>query len=209
MLRVDDWGLIDYAAAHARQQAAVEARADGTEPHDRLYFCEHPAVVTLGRGTPAGAPRPTDVPVVEVERGGDATWHGPGQLVGYPIVDLRPRGRDVHAFLRGLESALAAACAELGVAATPWPGHTGLFVEDGGTRRKVASIGIAVRRWVTWHGFSLNLTTRPEDFAAIRPCGFDPAVMASLADFRREPPAREVRRIRLPGPFPGRRGPPA
>ena len=190
-LLIEDWHVIAYADAHARQVAAVEARrSEGAE--DRLYFCEHPAVVTLGRKTPADAPRPTDIPVVEVERGGEATWHGPGQLVGYPIVDLRPRGRDVHVFLRGLEQALADACTELGVPARPWAAHTGLFVEHADTQRKVASIGIAVRHWITWHGFSVNLDTHVEDFAAIRPCGFEPEVMASLAEFRREAPDRDA-----------------
>lgn len=200
-LATDDWGTVEYRAALARQHAMVEARAAGAIP-DTLVLCDHPAVVTLGRATPPDAPRPAGIPVVEVERGGAATWHGPGQLVGYPIVDLGPRGRDVHAFLRGLEDALAAVCADLWVAASRRSGHTGLFVAAPGTPggfRKVASIGIAVRRWVTYHGFALNLDTAPDAFAGLRPCGFEPAVMTSVRAVRGTAPTRAEAVVRVAG----------
>ncbi|MHC5020676.1 MAG: lipoyl(octanoyl) transferase LipB [Planctomycetota bacterium] len=193
-VEVIDWGVIDYVEARERQLAAVDERVSGTVDHDRLIYCEHPAVVTVGRKTPADAPRPDHIPVVEVARGGEATWHGPGQLVGYPIVllDTPGRGRDVHAFLRGLEAAVIDACNDLGVPAHRWEEHTGIFVRQDGVERKIGSLGIAVRRWVTYHGFSLNLTTSPADFAGIEPCGFQPETMACCADFLDAPPTREA-----------------
>lgn len=192
-LEIIDWGVVDYLEAKERQLEAVEERIAGAVHHDRLVFCEHPAVVTLGRKTPADAPRPDHIPVVEVERGGEATWHGPGQLVGYPIVllDTPNRRRDVHAFVRGIEGAVIAACNDLGVPAHAWGGHTGIFVRHAGVERKIGSLGIAVRRWITYHGFSLNLTTTQADFAGIEPCGLRPETMASLADFRESPPTRD------------------
>ncbi len=194
-LEITDWGVVEYLEAKARQLAALADRVDGTVEHDRLIYCEHPAVITLGRKTPADAPRPRHIPVINVERGGEATWHGPGQLVGYPIVllDTERRRRDVHAFLRGIEAAVVAACNDLGVPAHAWEGHTGIFVHDpdhAGRERKIGSLGIAVRRWVTYHGFSLNLTTSPADFAGIEPCGFQPETMASCAEFCALPPTR-------------------
>jgi lipoyl(octanoyl) transferase len=193
-LEIIDWGIIDYVAARDRQLAAVDERVSGAVDHDRLIYCEHPAVITLGRKTPDDAPRPDHIPVVEVARGGEATWHGPGQLVGYPIVllDTPARGRDVHAFLRGMEAAVIAACNDLGVPAHRWEEHTGIFVRHGGVERKIGSLGIAVRRWVSYHGFSLNLTTTEADFAGIEPCGFQPETMASCADFLDAPPTREA-----------------
>ncbi len=189
-LRCADLGTIAYREALALQQACVEARAAG-ETGDLLLLCEHPPVVTLGRGTPAGAPRPEprpDLDVVEVERGGQATWHGPGQLVGYPIVDLSARDRDVHRFLRTIEEAIRLACGDFGVEAAVKPGHTGVWASG----KKLASVGIAVRRWVAFHGFAWNLTAGRREFeaAGIRPCGFDPEVMASLAELSGDVPDR-------------------
>lgn len=120
---------------------------------------------------------PGDIPVFEIERGGDATYHGPGQLVGYPILQLDGDERDLHAYLRNLESALIDVCADVGLEARRNPGWTGVWIGE----RKVASIGIAVRRWVTLHGFALNVATDLSRFAAINPCGLDAAVMTSLA----------------------------
>jgi lipoate-protein ligase B len=116
---------------------------------------------------------------VEVERGGDATYHGPGQLVGYPILALAPGERDLHALLRNLEQALVDTCAAVGAeGAGRKPGWTGVWIGE----RKVASIGIAVRRWVTFHGFALNVATDLARFRAIHPCGLDAAVMTSLTE---------------------------
>src|SRR5207249_2062595 len=118
-----------------------------------------------------------DIPVVEVERGGDVTYHGPGQLVGYPIVALAGAERDLHRFLRALEAGLIDACAALGLDAGRKAGWTGVWLGE----KKVASIGIAVRRWVTYHGFALNVATDLARFRAIHPCGLDAGVMTSLA----------------------------
>ena len=117
-----------------------------------------------------------DVPVFEIERGGDVTYHGPGQLVGYPILKLEER--DLHKYLRDLEEGLIGVCADCGVAGGRNPGWTGVWIGD----RKVASIGIAVRRWVTLHGFALNVSTELGRFAAINPCGLHAAVMTSLTE---------------------------
>jgi lipoyl(octanoyl) transferase len=109
------------------------------------------------------------------------TYHGPGQLVGYPILKLDGEERDLHAYLRHLEEGLISACAELGLTTGRNPGWTGVWIGEGAGARKLASIGIAVRRWVTMHGFALNVATELSRFATINPCGLDAAVMTSLA----------------------------
>jgi len=181
-------GVVEYAAAWRLQQLLVERRARGLG-EDLLLLCEHPDVITVGRRQRAQAnildPR---YPIFEVERGGDATYHGPGQLVGYPILALRPgRGaehgdpwgeRDLHAYLRALEDALGALCAECGVAVSRREGQTGVWTAD--KARKLVSLGIAVRRWVTFHGFALNVTTELGRFATLNPCGLSAQVMTSL-----------------------------
>jgi lipoate-protein ligase B len=116
------------------------------------------------------------VDVVEVERGGDVTYHGPGQLVGYPILDLAPLRPDLHWYLRTLEAALIAGLAELGIPAEPRPGYTGVWTQG----RKIASIGIHVKQWVTWHGFALNVTTDLTAFDRILPCGIAGVEMTSV-----------------------------
>jgi lipoyl(octanoyl) transferase len=142
---------------------------------------EHPHVITLGRtrGALAHLVAPGEVEVVEVERGGDVTYHGPGQIVAYPILLLREEERDLHRFLRNLEEAMIRALARFGLAAGREAGKTGVWV--GTAARKLASIGIACRRWVTFHGLALNVTTDLGYFARIQPCGFDPTVMTSMA----------------------------
>jgi lipoate-protein ligase B len=181
-------GRVGYADALERQRARQEAVRAGGAP-DALFLLEHPPVVTLGRsakpehlleGPAALAAR--GVELHEVARGGDVTFHGPGQLVGYPIVDLAARGRaDVHRFLRDLEGALCDAAAELGVAAQPLAGMTGVFVKGAEPPRKLASIGVGVRGWVTCHGFALNVGEDLSGFAAIVPCGLRGVTMTSLA----------------------------
>jgi lipoyl(octanoyl) transferase len=174
---------VDYAAAWQLQLRLVEERTQDRIA-DTLLLCQHPDVITVGRRQRAQAnildPR---FPVIEVERGGDATYHGPGQLVGYPILKLRPDGeRDLHRYLRVLEEALIDLCAELGVKALRKPGATGVWIgdADGEPTRKLASLGIAVRRWVSFHGFALNVSTELSRFSAINPCGFPAAIMTSL-----------------------------
>lgn len=177
----------DYLAVHALQQRLLAARIAGGD--DVLLIGEHERVVTLGRATPRPWPQ-LPLPVVEVERGGQATWHGPGQLVAYPIVSLADLGIGVRDHLRALEAALIALLARYGLAAERRDGATGAWV--GG--RKVASIGVAVRRHVTWHGLALNVAPDLADFGLIQPCGFAADVMTSMARLLGcAPPMAEVR----------------
>lgn len=176
-LRVRRLGRVDYREAR-EQQLALLARRVADEIPDQLLLVEHPEVVTLGRRTPEGAAAGLDLPVVEIERGGDATWHGPGQLVAYPIVALPLGRRDLHRYLRDLESVAIEICAAVGVVAGRREGLTGVWVEG----RKVCSIGVAVRRWVAWHGLALNVSNDLDDFERFRPCGLEPGVMGRLAD---------------------------
>jgi lipoate-protein ligase B len=181
-------GELDYGTAWRLQQLLVEQRARG-QGQDLLLLCQHPDVITVGRRQSAQANiLHRRFPVFEIERGGDATYHGPGQLVGYPILALRPgRGaahgdpwgeRDLHAYLRALEDAVSALCSECGVLTARKEGLTGVWTAD--KARKLASLGIAVRRWVTFHGFALNVTTELGRFAALHPCGLPAQVMTSL-----------------------------
>ena len=179
--RVSDLGLCEYREAYALQQRLLaERQADAPgEGVDTLILVEHPHVITLGRRAGSRANVFTDeMPVVEIERGGDVTYHGPGQLVGYPIVRLVDKERDLHAFLRALEAGLIAACGDLGLAAERRDKYTGVWLGE----RKVASLGIAVRRWVTMHGFALNVATDLSRFRAINPCGMEASVMTSLSE---------------------------
>ena len=176
--RLIDLGRREYGEVWKLQQELVaERQADAIL--DTLVLVEHPDVITLGRrqSAQANVVAPGDIPIFEIERGGDVTYHGPGQLVGYPIFKLADAERDLHAYLRNLEEALIGVCGDVGVGARRNPGWTGVWIGD----RKVASIGIAVRRWVTMHGFALNVATDLTRFAAINPCGLDATVMTSLA----------------------------
>lgn len=179
-----DLGRIGYQAAWDLQRALVDLRRRDELP-DLLLTCEHDEVVTTGRKA-QGPTRSADetagvlaagIEVVEVERGGAATYHGPGQLVGYPIVKLAPgKERDLHAFLRLLEESLIGPLESLGLNAGRKPDYTGVWVGE----RKVASIGIACRGWVTYHGFALNLAVDLERFRLFRPCDLEASVMADL-----------------------------
>lgn len=175
--RVVELGRREYGETWRLQQELLAARqADAID--DTLVLVEHSDVITLGRRqtSQANVVAPGDIPIFEIERGGDVTYHGPGQLVGYPILKLDGDERDLHAYLRNLEEGLMRACGDLGLEARRNPGWTGVWIGP----RKVASIGIAVRRWVTMHGFALNVSTELSRFAAINPCGLDAAVMTSL-----------------------------
>ena len=177
--RLLDLGTREYGEVWAMQRDLVAARQRDEIP-DTLVFVEHPHVVTAGRS----AHRENllaldDVPLFEIERGGDVTYHGPGQLVGYPIFLLRPEERDLHRYLRNLEEALIRAVARFGLDGDRKSGWTGVWTTGGA--RKLASIGVAVKRWVTMHGFALNVSTDLSRFAAINPCGLDASVMASVS----------------------------
>ncbi len=182
-LHVDDLGRLDYRAAWARQLALVDERKTGAGA-DRVLVVEHPHVFTLGRAQKAVANvlAPGEVEVIEIERGGDVTYHGPGQLVAYPIVALGDGERDLHRFLRNLEEAVIRTCAGFGLATDRQPGATGVWCTDrAGARKKLCSIGIACRRWVTFHGLALNVATDLTYFQRINPCGFASSVMTSMA----------------------------
>lgn len=168
------WGRTPYAQALERQQQLVEARLAG-HTGDVLVLTEHEPVFTLGARLGAAQHLlwgPEDcaargIAVVATHRGGDITYHGPGQIVGYPIVDLRPRGKDLHAYLRDLEEVLRCALGRLGLVTARREGKTGLWV---GTR-KIAALGVAVRQWVAWHGFAVNVQGDLSPFSGIVPCG--------------------------------------
>jgi lipoate-protein ligase B len=177
-------GLRPYAEVLEIQRAAAAARITGEIPQDLLLLVEHPPVVTLGRGardpshliaTPALLAA-RGVELFEVERGGDVTFHGPGQLVGYPIIDLARHKQDLHWYLRQLEELLIRALATLGVPATRNAGLTGVWTAG----RKIASIGVHSRHWVTWHGFALNVTTDLSYFDLMMPCGIPGVTMTSV-----------------------------
>jgi lipoyl(octanoyl) transferase len=171
-----DWGRTEYRAAVEAQRALVEARR-ASEIEDVLVFTEHEPVFTVGARTGAARHVLWDeamrvargVAVVETNRGGDVTYHGPGQLVGYPIVSLEPRC-DLHAYLRMLEQTLINALGTLGLAAGRREGQTGVWLG----RRKIAALGVAVRGWVAWHGFALNVDCDLAAFGGIVPCGIGP-----------------------------------
>ena len=170
-------GTVPYSEALEWQRQLAEDRIAGRLPNDVLLLLEHPPVVTLGRNSHAAhLLEPTGVEVFEVERGGDVTFHGPGQLVGYPILDLRAYKQDLHWYLRTLEQALIEALAILHIPAERNPGLTGVWTRG----RKIASIGIHVKQWVTWHGFALNVTTDLAHFDRIVPCGIQGVEMTSI-----------------------------
>ncbi|MFN5002373.1 MAG: lipoyl(octanoyl) transferase LipB [Akkermansiaceae bacterium] len=150
------------------------------EAHDQILLLEHEPVYTIGRLRDQSSLGSASLPhpIFETNRGGQATYHGPGQLVGYPLLDLNLRGRDLHLHLRSIEDALIAACGDLGVAADRRESLTGVWVEN----RKLASIGVGVRKWISMHGFAINITRESlPPFLAITPCGLDGVSMTCLA----------------------------
>jgi lipoyl(octanoyl) transferase len=183
-----DLGLIAYREALERQEEILASIADGTRP-ETVQLLEHPHVFTLGRGGSDGNllarcdwdGNPIDL--VRISRGGDITYHGPGQLVGYPHLDLRDRGRDVHAYLRNLEECLIRTASRFGVHCFQREGLTGVWTEQG----KLASIGVGIKRWVTMHGFALNVNTDLRYFQLINPCGMVSCPVTSLSVLLGEP----------------------
>jgi lipoate-protein ligase B len=192
-------GRVPYRAGLAWQRVLARARISGELDHDLVLLLEHAPVVTLGRGSEARhvvaspeALAEAGVDRVEIERGGDVTYHGPGQLVAYPILHLEGFRKDLHWYLRRLEDVLILTLGELGIRAFRVPEFTGVWVGDpeavrdpaaraAGAARKIASIGVHVSRWVTWHGFALNLTAEAvEGFRWIIPCGIDDVRMTCV-----------------------------
>lgn len=183
-IEVRHLGVVPYGDALALQQSLVEDRKAGRIP-DQLLLLEHLPVITLGVKTRSDRAHivateemlhANGVQVVETGRGGDVTYHGPGQLVGYPIFDLKPDRCDVHRYVRDLESVLIGAVAQFGVSAGRMLGLTGVWVGD----EKVAAIGIRISRWVTSHGFALNVSTDLAHFGFIVPCGITDKGVTSL-----------------------------
>jgi lipoyl(octanoyl) transferase len=181
-----DLGLMGYAEANALQKRVVAARKAGAI-EDVLLLCEHPHVITLGRNGKrenllASEPvlRQKGVEFHASDRGGDITYHGPGQLVGYPILNLGAIRRDVVWYVRMLEEAMIRATAEFGIAAERVAGKTGIWVGGGGNEEKLAAIGVHISRWVTSHGFAYNVSTDLRYFDLIVPCGIAASKTASL-----------------------------
>jgi lipoyl(octanoyl) transferase len=193
-LWVERLGVMAYGPALDLQREVARARIAGTISEDVLLLVEHPPVVTLGRSAKKqhllASPEllaARGVEQFEVERGGDVTFHGPGQLVGYPIIDLKRHRRDLHWYLRQVEEALIVALADFGIAGERSQGQTGAWTQG----RKIASIGVHARDWVTWHGFALNVTTDLSYFDLMVPCGIQSVVMTSIS--------REMRELREMG----------
>ena len=186
-LRVVDWGLVPYEEAREAQRRIAAARQRGEVP-DTLLLLEHPPVYTRGRRSEAAElPMGTSwyeaqgIEVRDTDRGGRVTYHGPGQLVAYPVVSLQPLENDVHAFVRALERVMIGALAEFGVGAGTIEGLTGVWVEGEGAPRKIGSIGIHVSRGVTTHGLAINVNNDLQPFEWIVPCGIDDCRMTSVS----------------------------
>jgi lipoyl(octanoyl) transferase len=199
-MQVRRLGRVDYAAALELQQELVDARRRG-EIEDTLLLLEHPPVITLGvktRGKPTniiaspGELKRQGVEVFETGRGGDVTYHGPGQLVGYPIFDLSPHRRDVHRYVRDLEEALIRAVATFGIEAGRVNGLTGVWVGPAGREEKLAAIGVRISRWITSHGFALNVAPDLRHFQLIVPCGIADRGVTSMEQLLGRPVAMRV-----------------
>ena len=196
MFDVRRLGVVPYADALELQRALVEERKAGRIP-DTLLLLQHPHVLTIGvkkdgRQHILATPEvlaARGVEVVETGRGGDVTYHGPGQLVGYPIIDLNPDRRDVHKYVRDLEAVMIGVCADYGLTADRVKGMSGAWVGDA----KIGAIGIRISRWVTSHGFAFNVATDLDFFNLIVPCGIaDKAVTSLASQLDRQVPMAEV-----------------
>lgn len=182
-----DLGRMEYGEALHLQRELAQMRAKGEIP-DTLILVEHEHVITLGRKTSPSNLRAQNIPVFQVERGGDATYHGPGQLVGYPIVLLADH--DVRRHVRNMEEAIIRTVRTYGIEGEKLEGHPGVWVQG----KKLASIGVTVTDWVTYHGLALNVNTDLTYFELIRPCGLDPTMMTSMQKIQGKPlPFAEVK----------------
>lgn len=192
MLSIRWLGRVTFPEALALQEEIVARKAADPSAPDELLLLEHEPVYTIGRTPDQTSLRDASAlphPVVQTNRGGQATYHGPGQLVGYPILDLRVRGQDLHRYLRSLEDVLIALVEDYGVQAGRSEGQTGVWIG----RKKIASIGVGVRRWISMHGFALNVSGDLAPFTAITPCGIAGVEMTSLSrECGRELSVREV-----------------
>ena len=171
-------GLVDYQKAWESQRTIHQEVADGSRPNT-LLLLEHPSVFTAGRRTEDSEKPKDGTPVIDVDRGGKITWHGPGQLVGYPIVKLR-KPTELVGFVREIESGLIAVCHDLGLAAIAIDGRSGVWIKDSQGDRKIAAIGVRVAQGVTMHGFALNVNPDLSAFLTIIPFGITDADVTSL-----------------------------
>jgi len=179
-----DWtvseGLTDYAQALAAMEARAAAIADGTAP-EQIWLLEHPPLYTAGTSADPAEMLDPRFPVFKAGRGGRYTYHGPGQRVGYVMLDLKKRGQDVRCFVHSVEGWVIDALADLGVEAWRAEGRVGIWTNDAGREAKIGAIGVRVRRWVTFHGFSVNVTPDLSHFGGIVPCGLPEFPVTSLA----------------------------
>ena len=188
--KIEDWGNIEYLACHEKQLLYRERRLRDEIP-DTLALLEHPAVITMGRrgDRDQSIINPGPVPVVQTERGGDVTYHGPGQLVGYFFYRFRD-GEQIPGFVHWMEGLIIELLADFGVKALRHEKHIGVWIDSGQLGLfKICSVGIAVHHGVTMHGFALNVSTNMRDFARIRPCGLNSAVMTSMSMLCESAPA--------------------
>ena len=188
VLEVRRLGTVSYPDALAMQRALVEERRADRVP-DLLLLLQHPAVITLGVKGDGGRSNVVATPerlselgiaVEETGRGGDVTYHGPGQIVGYPIIDLRPDRQDVHRYVRDLEEVMIRTCADYGLDAGRIAGLTGTWLRTDGAAEKIGAIGVRISRWITSHGFASNVSTRLDHFQLIVPCGIADRGVTSL-----------------------------
>lgn len=199
VLNIEDWGRTAYAEAFERQKALVDQRREGSAP-DTLVFTEHNPVYTMGMRKGAeqhliwqkAQLEKQGIEVYQSNRGGDIAYHGPGQLVGYPIISLQQR-RDLHAYLRDLEEVVIQTLGSFGLESGRREGKTGIWLED----RKICAIGVAVRTWVTYHGFALNVNPNMEHFTGIVPCGITDGTVTSMQCELGEPIELETVKTRL------------
>ena len=186
-LNILDLGLTEYQRALDIQKTLVKERLDNSTS-DTLLLLEHPHVVTLGKQTNPNDVLNNSIPIVKIDRGGSATYHGPGQLIGYIIMDLRSKGISVPILISKIHEIIILTLDELDIKAKRKKNDTGVWIDQ----KKIASIGLSVRNWITYHGFSLNVNTDLERFNAIRPCGYDSQVMTSVNSIKRKEYSKEV-----------------
>jgi len=197
-MSIQDWGLIDYQSAFQRQLDHVDL-VSRELARETLIVCTHPPVVTLGRATKPGDVFGWKGETVEVNRGGRATYHGPSQIIVYPILDLNQRGRDLHKYMRTLEEAMAATLKEFGIEASGRVKAT-MVGEDEAVEatgawvgsKKIASIGIGVRKWISFHGLALNVDFDPQAHRGMNPCGFTSETMTSMEEILGAKPDRSA-----------------
>ena len=186
-LNIIDLGLTEYQRALDIQKTLVKERLDNSTS-DTLLLVEHPHVVTLGKQTNPNDVLNNSIPIVKIDRGGSATYHGPGQLIGYIIMDLRSKGISVPILISKIHEIIILTLDELDIKAKRKKNDTGVWIDQ----KKIASIGLSVRNWITYHGFSLNVNTDLERFNTIRPCGYDSQVMTSVNSIKRKEYSKEV-----------------